>query len=291
MAFSTLKRFLKTWVIPPGWIRPRKPSGEVVHKPSVPFHLTNERRDDSLFVLASGPSIAKCDLSLLEGRDNMAVSFFHLHERIEKLRPKYHVLAPQHAPFTFDDSSKYFEGFADRYASFRPDIFLGVTNYAFDYRALLQQKPELDLFPFHFIDYSGAPQLDETNYSNPSHWDPTDRPFACRTVIYSAIQIAFHLGYKEICLLGVDHDYLADINRTQGHHFYDEKLGISDVAHLSQFTRERWFLEYYLRWKQYRLMKTFLESQGVRIVNLSPGSYLDVFETDTIENYLASKRR
>ena len=72
-------------------------------------------------------------------------------------------------------------------------------------------------------------------------------------------------------------DYLKDVERVTNHHFYREEDGVSDAEHLGSFTLERWFLEYYLRWKQYRLMREYLESKGVRVFNATTGGMLDVF--------------
>ena len=68
-----------------------------------------------------------------------------------------------------------------------------------------------------------------------------------------------------------------DIKRITNHHFYEESQGISDVEHLRQFTSEKWFEEYYFRWKQYRLMKEYLNHKGVFIYNATRGGMLDVF--------------
>ena len=75
----------------------------------------NIHKGKRVFILASGPSIKTQNLKPLENEYCIAVSHFHLHEDIQIIKPQYHVLAPQHPPFTFDDSSKYFLDFKKAY--------------------------------------------------------------------------------------------------------------------------------------------------------------------------------
>ena len=54
------------------------------------------------FLLATGPSINKEDLTLLEGEDCYSVSNFFLHKHINIIRPKIHFFAPYHKPLTLE---------------------------------------------------------------------------------------------------------------------------------------------------------------------------------------------
>lgn len=231
-----------------------------------------------VFILASGPSIKTQDLKQLQYETCIAVSHFHLHDDIKIIKPKYHILAPQHTPFNFNDSSKYFVDFKKSYSTNDTHIFLGLNNYEYNYIELLKTYPELEMQNLHYLDYSQSLNLDEANFNDDSIWDITKSLFGMRTVIYGAIQVAYYMGFKEIYLLGCDHDYLNDISRTSNHHFYKEEKGISDKNHLEQFTREKWFFEYYMRWKQYRLINMYLNSHGVKLYNATKGGMLDVFE-------------
>lgn len=239
------------------------------------------------FVLATGPSIREQDLTCLAGETCIAVSHFFLHKDIDVIRPRYHVLAPYHPPFTFDAIRKVFDGFIERYSGYDIDYFFGFSPYQYSIYAFLKQFPEYQFPNAHFINYMGSAQLDESNVHNPDMWDMTKTPFAVRTVVYSAIQLAVYMGFVEIYLLGCDHDYLSDIQRVTNHHFYKEEDGVSDVEHLKTFTTERWFEEYYYRWKQYRLMREYLESKGVEIYNATKGGMLDVFTRVNLSDILS----
>jgi len=229
------------------------------------------------FILATGPSIRQQDLTGLAGQLCIAVSHFFLHEDLDTIAPRYHVVAPYHPPFKFDAAEKLIAGLTQAYARHDVDIFFGYRPYEYSTYDFLRQHPEYRSSRMHFVNYTGSAQLDETNVGLADSWDLTKGPFAPRTVTYSAIQLAVFMGCSEIYLLGCDHDYLNDIKRVTDHHFYAEAEGVSDAQHLGSFTLERWFEEYYYRWKQYRLMRQYVEARGGKIWNATLGGMLDVF--------------
>jgi hypothetical protein len=279
MLSNRIKKFIKRWVLPPGFIELR---------PSAPIRKLNSLSDSRAlsslkdsqsgrcFILASGPSILNQNLKMLEGESVIALSHSHRHPDIRIINPRFHVLAPFHAPFTFSDCEKYFNDFDLFYKNV--NIFIGHRPYTYSFKNYLSQNSEhKQNNNFHYIDYTNSSQLVEGSHLSESVWDFRSAPFEVRTVVYSGIQLAYFLGYKQIYLLGCDHDYLYTQARKNGNRFYSDKDGIDDTAHLSVFDSERWYLEYYMRWKQYRLMREFLKSKNVEIFNATDGGYLDVF--------------
>lgn len=297
-----IKRKIKRWLIPQGWIDliqrltpiiEKSIQEESIVKPKYEIDsliaLKGKHAGERCFILASGPSINKQDLTLLKDETTIAVSQFFLHPQIDVIRPKYHCFAPQHEPFNDETNKIIFDNYIGNY-KFPVKSFIGSTEFKYSYYNYLNKHPEYKI-DASFIDYSSSSQLNESNYLLDDSWDITQNPFSLRTVIYIAIQVAYYLGFKEIYLLGVDHDYLNDINRTD-HHFYKENKSFSDKEHLEMFTMERWFEEYYYRWKQYRLMNEFLSTKGISIFNATDGGLLDVFPrvnySDLFGNYNVS---
>jgi hypothetical protein len=248
------------------------------------FVFKNKHQGKSCFILATGPSIKEQNLRLLKGEICIAVSQFFLHEDIQIIKPQYHIIAPSHPPFKFDDIQKIFEGF--KTYSHNVTYFLGHRPYEYSVFNFLKQNPHEKRENVYFINFSRSQELDETNYTNPRIWDICKSPFAIRTVIYIAIQIALYMGCNKIYLVGCDHDYLVDTTRVKNHHFYKEEDGISDVEHLSSFTTERWFEEYYFRWRQYRLMREYAKLNGCQIFNATKGGMLDVFPRVELQDVL-----
>ena len=242
----------------------------------------DKHKGERVFILASGPSINTQDLTLLKNEYCIAVSQFFLHPQIDEIRPQYHCFAPQHYPFNDDTNKIIFDNFKNNY-KYPVKVFVGTSNYEFSYYNFLKKNLEYNI-DASFIDYSKSSQLNENNFMNEDIWDITKKPFQVRTVVYVAIQVAYYLGFKEIYLLGVDHDYLTELNSNRdGHHFYKEEKSFEDKA-VQLFFTEKWFEEYYLRWKEYRLMKELLTTKGVKIYNATNGGMLDVFKRVAYED-------
>jgi hypothetical protein len=243
----------------------------------------NKHLGERCFILATGPSIKSQDLSKLEGQLSIAVSFFYLHDQIHQIRPQYHLFAPNHDPFGFDLPEKYLSGVGKTY-NWPSDIFYGDTNYSYSISQYLARNKIGN--EVNIIKYSNSEFLNEKNFRDNTVWDLAIRPFAMRTVIYGAIQLAVLMGVKEIVLLGCDHDYLSEVGRISNH-FYEENRGNEkDAEHLKKFDTERWFFEYYSRWRDYRLIKTYLEDQSIKILNATNGGMLDVFPRCSLESLL-----
>lgn len=243
----------------------------------------NRHQGKRCFILASGPSINQQDLTLLKDEICFSVSSFFLHNDISVINPKYHVLAPTHHPFDFSQVRTVFQGLNDRLPA-DCHVFLGHKMYEFSYHNFLKANKDFLTKEFSWINYSDSLELSDDNFDSESLWDIAGKPYSLRTVIYSAICIAQYMGFKEIYLLGCDHDYLKDTSRITDHHFYKDSQSYSDKEHLSEFTTEKWFYEYYRRWKDYRLMRTYLQSRNVTVYNATLGGMLDVFERRTFED-------
>jgi len=244
-----------------------------------------KHKGERCFILATGPSINNQDLRALRNEVCLAVGLFFLHDDISTIQPMYQLQPPNHPPFTFDNLEKYYQQASIRNMH-APHYFIGHREYEFATVRFLAENRHICPKNYSYINYHNAPYIDEHNLKDPTLWDMCGNPFAARTVVYMAIQMALYMGFSEIYLHGVDHDYLHDVNRVENHHFYPEEEGHSDVELLSQFTTERWFKEYYFRWRDYRLMQTYLKEQGVSIYNATRGGMLDVFPRVTLEHLL-----
>ena len=236
----------------------------------------NKHRGQRCFICATGPSLTSQDLSPLARELCIGVSFFFLHPHISTIRPRYHVLAPNHAPFDFDLQRRYFDGIRSNYPS-STVVFCGYRPYEYSSVDFLAQEPTDPPNRIQILDYSRLRELDETNYANEDLWDIAGNPFEVRTVVYGAIQVAAYMGCSPIYLLGCDHDYLLDLGRTENHFYLESSGNPQDRRLLEQFTTERWFEEYHLRWRDYRLMRTYLNGRGMQIFNATEGGLLDVF--------------
>jgi len=248
------------------------------------FH--NIHRGKRCFVLGSGPSIQKQNLKPLRNETCFAGSHFFLHKDIRVIDPLYHVDAPAHPPFYdgFDALRKLsFERF-DKFYSERTIYFFGHSPYEYSVYNFLKRNPQFKKENVYYLNYCQSTQLDESNYKNPDLWDISKPLFQPRSVIYCAIQVAAYMGFEKIYLLGCDHDYLLQVTRRRSTHFYEDEEGLDDSA--GWLSTEDFFLAYHLRWKQYRLMQSYLESRECHIYNATEGGLLDVFQRVSLDEVL-----
>ncbi|WP_432821423.1 hypothetical protein [Trichloromonas sp.] len=262
-------------------------NSQVAHLAKDNTVFKDQHKGERCFILATGPSVAQQDLRSLADEHCIAVSHFFLHRDIRVISPQYHVVAPYHSPFTFAEVEKLVDGMHENYSK-NTICFFCHAPYQYSTYEFFRLHPEKSFQDTYLIDYTHSSDLNEQNHLRQSTWDIAASPFQVRTVIYAAIQLAFYMGFKEVYLVGCDHDYLHDTKRVSDHHFYKEEEGVSDVEHLSGFTTERWFKEYYFRWQQYRLMQEYAKQRGCQILNATKGGMLDVFPRVSLEDILNS---
>lgn len=293
-----MKKLIKKtayWTIPPGFQRLsiygyRKLSS--IRDGGVKLNRANRKflnfhKGERCFILATGPSINKQDLKPLKNEICISVSMFFLHDDYQLISPSYHVFAPNHWPFGEELCEKYLAGLNDVCAN-ETILFLGDTKYEHSFRAYLKRNPQHKRDNNYYIHYGLTPQINEYNFFKPSIWDISKAPFEIRSVLYSAIQVAVYMGFKDIYLLGADHDYLNNLKRgLSSEHFYDKNNSVDDS--LLYNSTEKLFYGYYMRWKQYCLMKQFLERQNRQIINSTEGGMLDVFPIMPLKEVLSAR--
>ena len=115
-------------------------------------------------------------------------------------------------------------------------------------------------------------------------YNPAAYIFEGFTVTYVCMQLAFHMGFETVLLVGVDHRFKMD-----GPPNSETVWQGDDPNHFSP--------EYFkgARWNNpdlpnseasYRLAKKAYEDAGRRIVNLGPDSALTIFEKGTVAEWL-----
>ncbi len=301
MRGSSLTKRIANWTMPPGFhevirkYRARRVSQNTLRVPWAdmePVFARNKKfynihRGERCFILATGPSINKQDLRPLKNEVCIGVSMFFLHKDVGEIDPLYHVEASCHPPYGFDLIQQSFEGY-ERHYSERTVLFWGHTPYEQSAFNFLQLDNQFRKDNVYFLNYCCPQSLNEANFDKSDIWDICGHLFAPRTSVYCAIQVAAYMGFRQIYLLGCDHDYLADLDKRSCTHFYPEEQGYDQTLDTWPCTEDL-FLAYHIRWKQYRLMRSFLELRGCHIYNATDGGLLDVFPRVSLNEVLASK--
>jgi hypothetical protein len=118
----------------------------------------------------------------------------------------------------------------------------------------------------------------DTDYTPPANFarDVCGRVFEGSTVTYVALQLAYHMGFDEVILIGVDHNFA-----TQGR---ANVTVVSEGADPNHFAPDyfgkgfRWQLPDLEASEQaYRMAKEAFEADGRRVLDATVGGKLTVF--------------
>jgi len=223
-------------------------------------HL-NSASNSGVFIIANGPSLNRFDLSLLERDQIPAITcnYFRLHPISGKLTIVAHCVGE---PIENNDPSAVL------------DCISGVSAHSFWLHCSAKDHIPFDLrdrcYFYRPSRSSVTPRLSRYSLALPA------LPY--QSTPQMSIAIALYMGYKNIYLIGFDHDWLA----TRGHsqHFYDPKdKPSSDVppSDLSVFSYSQMIEISGRLFHYYSLIHEAAHALDARIFNATPNSFLDVF--------------
>lgn len=218
----------------------------------------DSRRGQRCFLLGCGPSLNQVDLARLRGENIMAVN-----------------------------GSAFIKGII-------PDYFVTVSNYFWkSHQEKIKELPCRRFIPEFLRKHleSDSPTVWLNTIADNEYaalgvnkpWKFSYRPhqhiFLGGTVIFVCLQILFHLGYDEVIILGLDHDYGIDPSQVPREglfvnsdnlkaHFSNDYYRAGEQVHIDIYGMER----------GYSLAKRAFDSAGRKVTNASPGTKLDIFE-------------
>lgn len=203
---------------------------------------------ESLFVVLNGPSVKNQDLGLLKGRDLIFVNRGFLHPLYRELKPKYHVFI----------DSKMLNGIWD------PGWLRDIRNIVPDIIFVLPIRWALHP-KFKFCSDEGFKII----------WLPETGGLRGIGVAGPAFELGFMLGYSQIFFTGFEATGFAQDLLKDASHFY----GFVDDKELE--SAEDIMRGYYMNARQMRELICFAhqaERKGVRLVNMTEGGLLHMFE-------------
>lgn len=209
-----------------------------------------------VYVIGNGPSLAAVDRRLLAGEYVVVMNNFHKAEWKDEVRPVAHCFGePPTSPSWLDPSELFNETDSESY---------WVIASAHGLVGALKQGKHVNCM---------MPGIE------PRIWgrrrlklDKVTLGF--QTTAQLAIQVALYMGFTDIRLLGFDHDWLASPQYSK--HFYSDEPDPEDRLGILKYYE---LIRYSLRiWECYYALRTAAEAHGAKIVNMTDGSYLDVFQ-------------
>lgn len=290
---KTIARAISRWFVPQGvaelvhdWrkesARRRRISDEPV--------LAQNRRFKGLhtgkrcFIIASGPSIKGQDLTLLKNDISISVSNSFVHKDYSTIQPHYHCvpdISSGHSQYLAGREEKYTDWLRSMDASLgRAELFMSTGDRKWiESRGLFQKRP------VNYILFDG-----EWGRVAQRGVDLTQIVAAGQSVSVMALQIAMYMGFKQIYLLGCDHDWLLHVG-TSTHSYDSQTHAAFEGTKHSEWDHSSFGIEVRnsdTLWQQYECLKALAKQQSIEILNAS-GGVLDVFPRVKYESLFEEK--
>lgn len=218
----------------------------------------DKHKGERCFIIGNGPSLKAEDLDKLKNEYTFASNFiFKINDQTD-WRPSYYTT---NDPWFCNSISK-------------KNISQIIAEYKFLFTQIAQNQNLI--FEFTFIEYNNPIRNSiDVNIS----LDMSKKAFAVRTITYFNIQLALYMGFAEIILLGIDHNYSKiKINHSdeiintdcKKDHFYDDKniYNVTDkdygMLHYSELG--------------YKKAKEHCDDNNIKILNATRGGKLEIFD-------------
>lgn len=236
-----------------------------------------------LIVMGNGPSlsttIAQCRQQL-EAFPLLAVNFAAIAPEFTDLKPEYYVLAD---PLFFEEPAtanvvRLRDALSN--VNWPMTLFVPARMVKFASR-LTASNPVIRIASFNPVGIEGFETLENLAFGSGLGMP---RP---RNVLIPSLMVAITLGFKVIYVAGADHSWMKTLEVTDENivvsvqpHFYkeaeDEKSRITSVY--KNIRLHEVVHSFYIAFKSYFAIERYARRQGVRIINVTPGSYIDAFE-------------
>ncbi len=227
------------------------------------------------FVIGNGPSLNEQDLSPLAGEITFVVNSFHLHPIISPTwQPKYYCLSD---PVYFDGREPI-ESIRDIVTKV-PSASFFVPHYASDF---LETTRALPAERTYYVALCGG--MEDEWSAIP---DFTTITPGVQTVVQLAIMAAMFMGCTTIYLMGLDHNWLSHggvpIN------FYSkEDVKSQPQGNIGSWDYKSLMLAMTTIWRVYEMHQRIARAHGIKIINVTNGGFLDVFERARYEDVIQS---
>lgn len=237
-------------------------------------NLKYKRKKNRAFLIATGPSLRKENLKLLEGEDCFTVSNAFLLKEIKLINPILHFFTPYHLPIT----KKSFYNWlikSDKELPKKTDIMMSYDDRNFKNKNLYNNRN------VYFLKTSKNISKFHCNIAKPM---PKFQTGSLMVLI-----VLLSMGYKKIYILGCDHNQLKNFN-SQIDNFYKEKqdLRLTKRSKLNQNWRklDEELSASLLAYNQYKEINKIAKYKNVEIINLSKKSWIDIFKKESLKKII-----
>lgn len=204
-----------------------------------------------IFIIATGPSLKISDLEILKMHNEITMSMNYIYYAFEKTqwRPNYYVVSDGNGIRDYEKLA-YKEKWFENTEKFFSDNYLEFWNNSIDstYHCFRQIQNSSE------IEFSS---------------DCSDFVCSGLTVVYSCLQLAVYMGFKEIFLLGCDFSFSPNFDSNNDHFYGTCDKGVPKGSYTFNY-------EFVL--KSYEKAKKYGDANGISIYNATCGGKLEVFK-------------
>lgn len=242
--------------------------------------LKDKFKGETCFILGSGPSIKTQDLSKLAGQYVITQNNFHVHKDIELLNPIAHCIVPKYQTSEYDnDWLEWFRDMDEKLPE-RTLYFMGLnTKYMLENFPGIAEKT-------YFLETGFNPL-----FLKNARIDISKRMMNIPTAITQCLSLALYMGFDTIYLSGMDLDQICRFKDRDNMRFYghspitrnDQEKSIED----RQFSSGIAYFNRWNTWIQLNLIRKWAEQRNKKIINITNGGLLDMFEYDDFDSVTA----
>jgi len=243
---------------------------------------------NSIVILGNGPSLQNIlNLNILKNDTLLAVNKFYSSVYFYILKPKHYVIAAPEFWIPLEDES-YISMQKELRESFRK-VNWEMNFYIPEKAKKYKLKEEVTILnPAINTIYYNDVGLD--SYNSLDKWMMKKKLAMPRphNVLIPSLMIAIWIGAREIKIYGADHSWLPmikvldnnDVVISQNHFYDTKKQDYKPMRKLGVGQRKlhEVIYKFYLAFRGYHYIQAFALEKGVRILNCTPGSFIDAFE-------------
>ncbi|PQJ81099.1 6-hydroxymethylpterin diphosphokinase MptE-like protein [Polaribacter glomeratus] len=221
--------------------------------------MRNSYKGHKLVLLCNGPSLNKVDFKMLKDSGMVTIGLNKINLLFDK-------------------------------TDFRPDFIISVNKLVIEQNKDFFNETDIPLI----LDSSASTYIKNKKNINYLYSLPFQLKFAgdvsgsiCQgyTVTYVALQVAYHLGFENVALVGCDHNFA-----TKGSANMTVVSGEKDPNHFS----DKYFSDG-VKWQlpdllgseiHYKMAREYFENDNRSIVNCTEGGALDIFNRKTLKEFI-----
>jgi hypothetical protein len=236
-------------------------------------------------LLGSGPSIKDENLKPLKNEIVFALNNFYVHDDFSEIMrgevEKYYITAPIHPPQTETEWKDWFSDM-EQHMPKNINLIFGISNQNNNIKSILDHHNLFVNFKKYWY-YAGININDYYNY-NPRDIDITRITWIADTVSIYSLIFALYMGFSEIYLLGMDHNYI--LNNERNYRFFQNGIHQNnEMERIIKDASRNKHLSFglYKVFSQYELLSN---NSYNKIYNTSRNSLLDIFEHVTFKDVI-----